>query len=34
MVAAAGLALAVKLAIDIHYIRRPELRPDDRSAIL
>ena len=34
MVAAAGLALAVKLAIDIHYIRRPELRPDDRSPML
>jgi TRAP-type C4-dicarboxylate transport system permease small subunit len=34
MVAAAGLALLAKLVIDIHYIRRPELRPDDRSAIL
>ena len=34
MVAAASFALLVKLAIDILYIRRPELRPDDRSAIL
>ncbi|MEM7041421.1 MAG: TRAP transporter small permease [Pseudomonadota bacterium] len=34
MVGAAALALAIKLIIDIHYIRRPELRPDDRSAVL
>lgn len=34
MVAVAALALVVKLMIDIRYIRRPELRPADRSAVL
>lgn len=34
MVATACLALAVKLIIDLRYIRYPELRPADRSAML
>ena len=34
MVALACLALVAKLVLDIHYIRRPELRPDDRSSML
>lgn len=34
MVAAACLALAAKLIIDIHYIRSPEQRPADRRTIL
>lgn len=34
MVGVACLALLAKLFIDIHYIRRPELRPADRQAIL
>ena len=34
MVGAAALALTLKLIVDIHYIRRPELRPADRQASL
>jgi TRAP-type C4-dicarboxylate transport system permease small subunit len=33
MVAAAALALALKLIVDIARIRRPELRADDRSVM-
>ena len=32
MVTAAALALAIKLIVDVHYIRRPEQRPADRQA--
>lgn len=34
MIAAAALALVAKLIVDIHYIRRPDLRPADRSSML
>lgn len=34
MVGLACLALLAKLFIDIHYVRRPDLRPADRQAIL
>lgn len=34
MVAAASLALLVKLTVNVHYIRHPDLRPADRSVTL
>lgn len=34
MVGLACLALVLKLIIDVHYIRRPELRPADSTTIL
>lgn len=34
MMAAAALALVFKMIIDLYYIRRPNLRPTDRQAIL
>jgi len=34
MVGMACLALAAKLIIDVHYIRRPDLRPSDQTSVL
>ncbi|MEM8951133.1 MAG: TRAP transporter small permease [Pseudomonadota bacterium] len=34
MVGIACLALVIKLFVDIRYIRRPDLRPADRTAVL